>query len=90
MTFYYEVQYLEKKNVFATHIRGFRRAVSEWLRAYPRQLIIQLDSAFPDLLRRGVRSIPPYFPITQPGISNLLPLHFLIIEGGYFFLSLFC
>ncbi len=67
---------------------------SAWYPAYPWQLIIQivhilqLDSAFPDLLPGGAArctAYPLYFPITHPGISNLVPLQFLIIEGGYFF-----
>jgi hypothetical protein len=59
-------------NLRVQHIRGSRRAVSEWKQAYLRQLIIQtvnilqLDSAITDSLPRGrvVRPFQPYFPIT--------------------------
>jgi hypothetical protein len=65
----------------APHIRGSSRAVSEWLPAYPRQLIIQtshilqLDNAVTDSLPRGgvVRPFQPYFPITWPGSSTVTP-----------------
>ncbi len=52
--------------------------------------ILQLDSALLSQIccpggAARVRPIQPYFPLTQPDIINLVPLQFLIIEGGYFF-----